>query len=209
MNVITLILLVASSVSSIYESIRHDTVFWTQVIYSTLLFVIVLIVLTSITGPGMGVPPERSLIILQITFALLFLKILYVDLGHVMIVEKFTDATVYIGLVTLFLGVVCFLIEIEGYTWVFHGTWHLLAFTGFDLVMYGTTEQLPSMPVDAMDLNVKRDLQKAYQHGHTFRLVEMGEMVMTEGLAEQFRQFIFMRNLESIAKKKLKDLSNK
>jgi len=115
-----------------------------------------IIVVTSITGPNQGVSPDKALFLLLFAVCLLFVKILYADNGRMMLVEKFTDATVYVGFAFVFIGVACFLIEIEGSEWVTHGVWHFCIFTGITLLEIGTILTLPE-PADDLFYNLQRN----------------------------------------------------
>jgi hypothetical protein len=115
----------------------------------------IIIVVTSITGPNQGVGPDKALFLLLFAFSLLFIKILYADNGRMMLVEKFTDATVYVGFAFVFIGVACFLIEIAGTEWITHGVWHFCIFTGITLLEIGTILTLPE-PADDLFYNLQR-----------------------------------------------------
>jgi hypothetical protein len=150
------ILILLSSATPKHNSLIVSTAFWTQVAFLSVLGVVVMTVLSSITGPGMGVPPEKALIVILYAICILFFKILYADQGRMYIYEHY-DASISIGgLALVVVGVVFFVIELSGYEWVFHGIWHLCVFTGSGMVMIGTVAQLPE-PVtkpNAIDLEI-------------------------------------------------------
>ena len=144
-NGIDVVLLAFITTAMVYERVRDDQIFWVQVTAFAVYSFTVIVVLTSITGPQQEVGVYGALIVFSFAISVAFLKLIYVDKGVSHPIGRFADWRIWLGLVLLLIGVVCFVLEYPGYEWITHSLWHLFAFTGIDFILYGLMAHLPDV----------------------------------------------------------------
>jgi len=183
----TVLFVVISATAALYEAYRNDSIYWGQVATFTPLGIIILMVIMTITGPNQGMAPEQSLPILLLIIFMAFLKILYIDRGRILILEKFSSPAFYIGLASVVIALACFLIEPQGYEWFTHGLWHYLASLGSCLIYYSQTNWLPDLPDNVLrEGQIKDQTMLNDEERSQYRDVEMDYLVTSTGHFDHF-----------------------
>jgi hypothetical protein len=129
----------------IYESITNDSIYWTLFLTFSIYGCIIIVVLTSITGPQQEVGIKGAVLIITFALCIVFIKLLYVDRGRAYSLNRYLNWKFYLAILLIIIAVICFLLNIAGYTWVTHSIWHLCIFIAIELLLLVMKESFPSV----------------------------------------------------------------